>query len=223
LALYSGKNRLYFPIKKEVVLGWKSLSNGFIEERMEGIMMELNNKIIEVAENNGFFLEEITERYGEYSVEMNNSTPCGEDWWEIIHFDGTNQGFVEAVRNRADNFDVDEEAEIWIEGRGENGVPNRIKDLVEDAEWKKTTLKELANDLEELDLEEDEELSNREEFYNYITENYEFDEEDAKKLIDNILRFAECNYPEENEQYNILSDLLCGIGLSDYEIRNVYL
>lgn len=186
-------------------------------------MMELNKKIIEVVEENGFCLEEVTGSHERYEVEMNNSTPCGEDWWEIIHFDGTSEGFVEAVRERANNFDVDEEAEIWIEGRGENGVPDSIKDLVEDAEWKKSALEELADDLEKLDFEDEEELSNRQEFYNYITENYEFDEDDAKTLISNILQFVESNYLEENEQYNVLCDLLYGIGLSDQELRKVYM
>lgn len=187
--------------------------------------MELNSKIIEVVEKYDFCLEDVEEQDGKYFVEMNNCTPCGEDWWETILFDGTSENFAKSVRERANNFDVDEEVEIWIEGRGENGVPDSIKALVEDAEWKKSTLEKLADELEKLDFEDDEEeeLSNRQDFYNYIFENYEFDEDDAKTLINNILEFVKLNYPEENEQYNVLGNLLYGIGISDCELRKVYL
>lgn len=62
---------------------------------------------------------------------------------------------------------------------------------------------------------------NREEFYNYILENFNISGE-AGRLINNILHFVEENYIEENEQYKVLCDLLDGtIGISDEEIRKV--
>lgn len=64
---------------------------------------------------------------------------------------------------------------------------------------------------------------NREEFYDYIVENFNISGE-AKRLIDNILSFVEERFPEENEQYNALCDLLDGtIGLTDDEIKKVYM
>lgn len=64
---------------------------------------------------------------------------------------------------------------------------------------------------------------NREEFKNYINENFDISGE-AGRLIDNILYFVEENYPEENEQYRVLCSLLDGtIGLTDSEIKKVYL
>lgn len=111
--------------------------------------MKLSNKIIEIVENNGFYICEVEKQGNDFCVEINQYTPCGEDWWETIWFDGTDEGFIEAVRERYNNFDVDEEVEIWIEGRGKNGVPSSIRDLVEDAEWKESTLGELADQLEE--------------------------------------------------------------------------
>lgn len=111
-------------------------------------LVKLGDKTIEIVENNGFSLQEIIEQDGQYYVEMNQSTPEGEDWWEIIWFDGTDESFVNAIKDRAYNFDVNEEVEIWVEGRGNNGVPNNIKDLVEDAEWKQNKLEELASELE---------------------------------------------------------------------------
>lgn len=64
---------------------------------------------------------------------------------------------------------------------------------------------------------------NRKEFYNYILENFDISGE-AGRLINNILYFVEENYINENEQYKVLCDLLDGtIGLSDQEIRKVYM
>ena len=44
----------------------------------------------------------------------------------------------------ADDFDVDEHVELWIEGRGKNGVPATARELVEDAEAIRDMLNELA-------------------------------------------------------------------------------
>lgn len=115
--------------------------------------MRLNDKVIEIVENNGFSIHEEEKQGNDFYVEINQGTPLGEDWWETIWFDGTDEGFIKAARERYNNFDVDEEAEIWIENRGKNGVPNSIKALIEDAEWKEVTLGELADELEELELE----------------------------------------------------------------------
>ena len=114
--------------------------------------MKLNDKVIEAVEKNNFSIHEVKKQGNEFYVEINQGTPLGEDWWEVIWFDGTDEGFINAVRERYNNFDVDEEAETWIESRGKNGVPDSIKALVEDAEWKESTLRELANELEELQL-----------------------------------------------------------------------
>lgn len=109
--------------------------------------MELNKKIIDILENNDFTVGEITKQGDDYYIEINQYTPLGEDWWETIWFDGTDDGFIEAVEERYEYFDVDEEAEIWVDSRGKNGVPSSIKALVEDAEWKEKMLRELVYDL----------------------------------------------------------------------------
>lgn len=116
--------------------------------------MELHKKIIELLENNGFSVNDV-EQNGEsgYYVELNQSTPEGEDWWVTITYDGTDEDFIREFKTYADYFDVDEEVEIWIDSRGKNGVPSSIRALVEDAEWKEETLKNTADDLDELNLE----------------------------------------------------------------------
>lgn len=64
---------------------------------------------------------------------------------------------------------------------------------------------------------------NREQFYDYILENFNISVE-AARLIDNILQYVEKTYTEENEQYNALCSLLNGtIGLTDGEIKIVYM
>ena len=117
--------------------------------------MKLDNKIMEIVEKHDFVIHKVEKQNNYFYVEINQGTPCGEDWLETIWFDGTNEGFIEAVRERYNNFDVDEEAELWIESRGKNGVPSSIKALIEDAEWKESKLDELANELEELEIDED--------------------------------------------------------------------
>lgn len=64
---------------------------------------------------------------------------------------------------------------------------------------------------------------NKKEFMQYIDENFSCDGA-AKRLIKNILDYVETHIREENEQYLALCDLLDGtIGLSDMEIRKIYL
>lgn len=115
--------------------------------------MKLNNKIISIIEGNGFSIDKVRKQDNDFYVELGQFTPCGEDWWETIWFDGTDGGFIEAIRKRYITFDVDEEAERWIESRGKNGVPGSIRALVEDAEWKESTLEELVGALKGLELE----------------------------------------------------------------------
>lgn len=63
---------------------------------------------------------------------------------------------------------------------------------------------------------------NREEFYNYILENFQIDGATVR-LINNILVFVENNYPVEfNQQYDILAELLDGtIGITSDELKKV--
>jgi DNA-dependent RNA polymerase auxiliary subunit epsilon len=117
--------------------------------------IKLAQEVIDLLETHDFNISEIHEQDGEYYVDIGQYTPEGEDWSECIWFDGTTAGFIEAVRKRTENFDVDEAVEVFIECRGKNGVPSSIRALVEDAEWKLEELETLADALSELDFEED--------------------------------------------------------------------
>ena len=120
--------------------------------------MELNKKIVDVIENSGFNYDGVDEDDG-YSVKLYQSTPAGKDWYLIIWFDGINNGFIDALRQYSESFDVDEEVEFWIESRGKHEVPSSISALVKDAEWKKEQLGLLLKDLEDLNLGENKVLT----------------------------------------------------------------
>ena len=196
---------------------------------MVDFMMELSKKIIEVLEAHDISLcGEISERtYNNdgYDVELETYSPEGEDVIISFIYDGTEEDFIKQFESYAEDFDAEEHAETYINMRGKNGVPESIKNLLEDAEWQKEMLLEVAKDLNGLDDEETETngYMNREQFYQYILDNFSISGE-AGRLINNILHFVEENYTEENEQYMALCDLLDGtIGLSDAEIKKVYM
>jgi len=107
----------------------------------------LHKKLMEVLNRHEFAVISISKQGNEYYVEMERFTPAGEDWIPTIWFDGTWNDFIDSVKRAYNEFDVDEEAEIWIESRGERGVPSSIRVLVEDAEWKEKALLELSEEL----------------------------------------------------------------------------
>lgn len=109
----------------------------------------LSEEIINILERNNFsYISEIKKQGKEYYVEFGQYTPAGEDWCETAWFDGSQEGFVNAVRDLENGFDVDEETEFRMEMRGKNGCPNSIETLVDDAKWKKEQLERLAVALE---------------------------------------------------------------------------
>lgn len=107
-------------------------------------------KLTDIAENREASLTSLKD---EDCVVFQTYTPEGEDWAEEFYFDGTIQDLAKQVQLRVENFDVDEEAMLWIPNRGENGIPNSIRALVDDAEWKLQSLKFLALTVMELTAE----------------------------------------------------------------------
>lgn len=99
----------------------------------------MKNKIRDIIENLDWNIYE-----DETDVELEKYSPLGEDF--IFSIDN-NDNIVEQIIDYAENFDTDEHAEMYINIRGERGVPNSIKDLIEDAQDIKQMLLELANEL----------------------------------------------------------------------------
>ena len=122
-------------------------------------MMELSKRIEGLLEEHDFSVcGEISERtYNNdgYNVELETYSPEGEDVIISLTYDGTEEDFIREFIDYANGFDAEDHAEMWIESRGKNGVPDSIKDLLEDAEWIKDTLMEIAEELNNLDNEEE--------------------------------------------------------------------
>lgn len=119
--------------------------------------MELSEKIIDIIEKQNFSCNgEITKQGDDYYVEIGQYSPAGNDWWEVIRFDGTGlclEGFIKAVRQRALDFDINDEMRLWIPLMGEKGVPEDAEVLLEDAKWKKQALLDLSDALEKAEAD----------------------------------------------------------------------
>lgn len=108
-----------------------------------------------VAENLGFSVTEngYNKFHKEWDIELNQFTPAGEDWRFSFSFKNPNE-LEEKVCDYYADFDVDEEVEIWIKGRGTRGIPSSIQVLVDDAKWKDEQLRKLYEELNECPIEE---------------------------------------------------------------------
>lgn len=107
-----------------------------------------------VAENLGFSVDSPTKQDKQWYVEIQQYTPEGEDWYETVWFSAPND-IESEVERLYSNFDVDEEAELWIDSRGQNGVPSSIMAIVQDQQWKQNKLKELYEALHARTLDEE--------------------------------------------------------------------
>lgn len=94
-------------------------------------------KLKEIINNNGFSIEE----FGD-DIEISQYTPCGEDWNELFNMKNVDD-FVEDLECRTENFDINEEAEIFIPQRGHKGIPEDIQDILDDQKWKLSKLQNL--------------------------------------------------------------------------------
>lgn len=65
------------------------------------------------------------------NIELENYSPQGEDLIFTVYVD---EDFLEGIWRLAEEFDIDEHAELWIDQRGKNGVPGSISEILHDAE-----------------------------------------------------------------------------------------
>jgi len=72
---------------------------------------------------------------------------AGQDIPVEINYDGTVENLVDEFAAYAENYDVDDEVECYINMRGENGVPDSVRDLIDDCQEAKDTLIEIADKL----------------------------------------------------------------------------
>lgn len=99
----------------------------------------LPDETVEIIENEGWRVVE----YESEEVCIGKYSPAGEDFFFSVPI----QNFAEEVEEYAQDFDVDEHVEMWIDARkrGVSGVPSTIRELLEDAE----AIQKMLNDLAE--------------------------------------------------------------------------
>lgn len=88
-------------------------------------------KLFEGCENLGW---SVSEDQDAGTVELESYSPAGENLVVTVE----KENFAEKVREYAEDFDIDEHIEMWVEARnnGVAGVPKSTRELVEDAESK---------------------------------------------------------------------------------------
>ena len=103
-------------------------------------MTNFNATFQNICESNGWVIS----RYDDERVEISKYSPAGEDFSFVVYKDD----FIKNVTEYAEDFDIDEHIEMWIEARkhGARGVPS-TRELVTDAEDISLMLQELASAL----------------------------------------------------------------------------
>lgn len=106
-------------------------------------------KLFEECENLGW---SVSEDQDAGTVELESYSPAGENLVVTVE----KENFAEKVSEYAEDFDIDEHIEMWVEARnnGVAGVPKSTRELVEDAEDIKEMLLQLADALHEIEVNE---------------------------------------------------------------------
>lgn len=105
-------------------------------------MKELEQKYIDILEENDWSISSYT---GDGRIELEKYSPAGEDFSIIVEV----ENFPSSVRKYANDFDADEHAEMWIQARGKvKGIPESVRELIDDADAIQEMLNELADALE---------------------------------------------------------------------------
>lgn len=99
---------------------------------------ELSDKIVDICESKGWFVTVDGD-----DVELQQYSPLGEDFFFSVRA----KSFVRDVLEYAHDFNPDKHAEMWVESRGTNGVPNSIRQLIDDADAIADMLDDLAKAL----------------------------------------------------------------------------
>lgn len=98
--------------------------------------------IIDVLEENEWTVN-VYPQDGEYFAEIEAYSPAGEDFLFNVWFNGLPSDFIEKVCEYDEEYDPDDHAAELVEYRGRNGVPDSIRDIIDDAE----AIGDMLNDL----------------------------------------------------------------------------
>lgn len=97
----------------------------------------VQQKITEIAEILGWSVDFSESQNGKTDVNFAKYTSYGQDFnFSVELEDDDMEAFIDNIHEYYENFDVDEEAYIWIgsDGHGKNGAPYHIADIVKDME-----------------------------------------------------------------------------------------
>ena len=97
----------------------------------------IQQKITEIAEILGWSVDFSESQNGKTDVNFAKYTSYGQDFnFSVKLEDDDMEAFIDNIHEYYGNFDVDEEAYIWIgsDGHGKNGAPYHIADIVKDME-----------------------------------------------------------------------------------------
>ena len=92
----------------------------------------IQQKITEIAEILGWSVDFSEPQNGKTDVNFAKYTSCGQDFnFSVELEDDDMEAFIDNIHEYYENFDVDEEAYIWIgsDGHGKNGAPYHITTL----------------------------------------------------------------------------------------------
>lgn len=110
------------------------------------------NKICEIANAYGWTSNCDNDGEGHVEFSFRQHSPLGED--VVVELDPCLPDQVVAkIREYANDFDPDDHARMWIENSDGRGVPQSVRELIDDAEEIKQMLESLACALEDLDRE----------------------------------------------------------------------
>ena len=97
----------------------------------------IQQKITEIAEILGWSVDLSEPQNGKTDVNFAKYTSYGQDFNFSVELENDDmEAFIDNIHEYYENFDVDEEAYIWIgsDGHGKNGAPYHIADIVKDME-----------------------------------------------------------------------------------------
>ena len=97
----------------------------------------IQQKITEIVEILGWSVDFSEPQNGKTDVNFAKYTSYGQDFNFSVELENDDmEAFIDNIHEYYENFDVDEEAYLWIgsDGHGKNGAPYHIADIVKDME-----------------------------------------------------------------------------------------
>lgn len=139
-----------------------------------GQELALNKNIQTIIDNEDWNVRSFTKtNERDYVLEIEMWSEAGQNVIETICFDGTLKDLQHQAFRLAAGYDEDEEAEYLIQHRGENGIPDSVRTIIDDVEYIRQRLWDLYNKfnsfyksgIEYVCEEEEEETKEKEEPY----------------------------------------------------------